>query len=354
MNPAEDESGVIELERGITLFPGRKEGGCNVYLLRGTQKTLLIDLGLPGDYDYICAGLSRLGLTIDDVSMLLLTHEHVDHVGALNRLPRRVVVGAHKRAATKFSLDDRFSMMSGAFNVSDTAFHVDLYLDDGALIDLGGLKLRVIYTPGHCSGSVCFYESIRGILFSGDTVFGGGVLGGIFASGNISDYIESLERLLEFNLVALYPGHGRMSSTPKQDILRAIAGSRQLMSDTQGLFDSIDIRKAFSSIKHSTADYARRAVERRHSRRIRSGLGAVVHLQDADYPVKAINLSMRGLKLDRILEVEKGKTVDVTLEKFGRFSCVALESGEGHTRMKFVGPQEALASLHEWMIGNKR
>lgn len=340
---------VVQLEEGIFLIPGRKSGGCNIFVLKGSHKTALIDAGMPGDHEYLCAGLAEIGLAIDDVSLVILTHEHIDHVGGLRDLPKRIVVAAHTRAANKLQLDDSFSTMSGAFAAGRMSGHVDIHLEDGSLIDLGGIRLRTIYTPGHCSGAICLYEPTRGALFTSDTIFAGGILGGIFASGNISDYINSLERLREFRIVGLYPGHGRMSTKPAEDLARAINGSALLMSDTQHLFESINAKGAFDQIKRATVDYSRRAAERRQATRVLSTLQGLIRLEDADHPVGVQNISITGARLDREISVVEGNVVSMCLDFIGDLDCQVVAHLDGNTRLRFHKTSPGHGNLAAWL-----
>lgn len=353
MKPENTGGAVTRLDDEIFMIPGRKSGGCNVFVLKGARKNILIDVGLPDDFDYLCSGLKEIGLTIDDIQMVILTHEHLDHAGCVPLLPANIVVAAHERAASKFILQDQFSMMSGAFNTRAAASHVDIHLGDGALIDIGGIKLRTVYTPGHCSGAICLYEPNRGALFTADTVFAGGILGGIFASGNIGDYINSLERLRELRLVSLYPGHGRMSSTPGSDIDRAVAGSRLLMNDTQALFDAIDIGSAFKSIKTAAVDYSRRAAERRRSVRVMEQIAAVAHLDTEDCPVETVNLSSHGMLIDRVIPLTRGEKLGISIEGVGKFECEVVAHESGQTRIKLV-PSESDHGILTGRLAGKR
>ena len=339
----------LRLADGIFMIPGRKGGGCNMFVLRGSRKNVLVDVGLPQDHEHLCAGLAHLGLQPEDVHMVLLTHEHVDHVGGLPLLPGRTVIAAHARTASKFLLDDEFSMMSGAFEAGKHSFHVDLHIEDGTLIDIGGMRLRAIYTPGHSSGSICLHELESGALFSGDTVFAGGILGGIFASGNISDYIDSLGRLREFRLQALYPGHGRASATPLADIERAIEGSRQLMSDTQSLFSSINAKASFARIMSATVDYSRRAAERRGDQRIAGDLGALVKMADADHVVNVVNISLSGARLDREIPLPAGVTVGIDICGIGSIAAHVLAPVGGHSRLAFPRQFDCREELAAWL-----
>jgi hydroxyacylglutathione hydrolase len=97
-------------------------------------------------------------------------------------------------------------------------------------IDLGNYSLRVFHTPGHTSGCISIIETTHGLLFSADSVFAGGTLSYIAESGSIGDYIDSLTRLRYFGPQALYPGHGRPSTTPIGDIDRAIVNAQKILA----------------------------------------------------------------------------------------------------------------------------
>jgi hydroxyacylglutathione hydrolase len=161
-------------------------------------------------------------------------------------------------AANKIGLQDEFVLMSKAFGHKVDDFHIDIHLHHGTLIDVGGYVLQTLHTPGHCSGSVCLYEPEQQLLFTGDTIFAGGTLGGIFPSGNISDYVGTLQQLRNMKIKEIYPGHGRISTDPAADFDRAIRGSIQLMSDTRALFSALDSRAEFGYIMKSIAAYSRR------------------------------------------------------------------------------------------------
>jgi glyoxylase-like metal-dependent hydrolase (beta-lactamase superfamily II) len=89
----------------------------------------------------------------------------------------------------------------------------------------------VFHTTGHTSGCISIIETTRGLLFSADSVFAGGTLSYIAESGSIGDYLDSLTRLRCFGLRALYPGHGKISSTPIEDIDRAIANAQKMLDE---------------------------------------------------------------------------------------------------------------------------
>lgn len=237
--------------------------GCKVYLVRGTRRNVLIDSGLPSDYPFLVSHLASLGLAPEDIHMILLTHEHMDHVGSTPHFPSSTLVAAHSRAANKIDMLDDFVMCSDVYDLSPSSFHIDVQLAHDTVIDLGGCALRTIHTPGHVSGAVCFYEPEQQLLFTADTIFAGGVLGGIFASGNNSDYLDSLRRLMSLRLTELFPGHGRNSTVPYEDIEHGMATSRRLAQETRALFDTMSHGNSFSHILRGTASYAARGLKAR-------------------------------------------------------------------------------------------
>ncbi len=240
------------------LSGAKAAGACKAYLVKGRKKNLMIDTGLPSDAEAIKRQLLSLGLAIEDVHIVALTHEHIDHIGGVPSFPSRTVVAAHAMAANKIGLQDEFVLMGKALGHKVDDFHIDVHLYHGTLIDVGGYVLQSLHTPGHCSGSVCLYEPEQQLLFTGDTIFAGGTLGGIFPSGNISDYVGTLRQLRNMKVKELYPGHGRISTEPEADFARAIRASIQLMSDTRTLFGVLDSRAEFGYIMKSIAAYSRR------------------------------------------------------------------------------------------------
>jgi len=231
----------VELKPGIFQFPAEKPGS-HVYLLRGTNKNVLIDTGTAANFPLLEASLLELGLRPPDIHFIILTHEHFDHIGATCFFFKTAVVAAHRLAANKIELQDEFVTMIRCSDASSIPFHADIWLEDGTVIDLGNYRLRTLHTPGHASGCICLYEPNERLLFTGDTVFCGGTLSGIFSSGNISDYMNSLERLSALRVDQLYPGHGWLSDSPEEDIRRGLEYARALFEDTKILFEALTKR----------------------------------------------------------------------------------------------------------------
>lgn len=231
-----------------------KSRAANCYLVKGKARTIMIDVGLASTYPYLLDALNHLGCKPADLDMVILTHEHLDHIGAAHFFNGRTIMAAHRLAANKIELRDDFAILRKMFDEPNEPIHIDVWLIDGNTIDLGDFRLRVHYTPGHTSACISLFDPEKGLLFAADTLMAGGVMGGIFGSGSISDYIMSLELLKSFDAKILLPGHGRMSATPHQDIQQALGRSRALLSDTGLLFDALDARENFEPLMQSVRD----------------------------------------------------------------------------------------------------
>jgi hydroxyacylglutathione hydrolase len=239
---AHRSSKIAEVRAGIYQFFGEKPGS-HVYLIRGLDKNVLIDTGISSNFHYLIEYLKQLGLKARDIDLVVLTHEHFDHIGAAAFFYKTAVIAAHRLAANKIELQDEFVTLAKYRDAASKRFYAHLWLEDDTLIALGNYELRIIHTPGHTSGCICIYELTERLLFSGDTVFANGTLSEIATSGNISDYVNSLQRLSTLRIVELCPGHGRISSTPEQDMKQAVVYARTLMEDSKVLFEAITPKK---------------------------------------------------------------------------------------------------------------
>ena len=231
-----------------------KNRAANAYLVVGSRRTIMIDVGLSSNYPALVACLNHVGVTPDKIDMVVLSHEHLDHIGAAYHFAGRTHIAAHRLAANKIMLRDDFSMLRKMFNEPNVPIDIDIWLEEGNVIDLGNFRLEVMYTPGHTSACITLYDADKGLLFAADTLMPGGVMGGVFGSGSIADYIQSLERLKGLNSKILLSGHGRLSDTPQDDVRIAIQRSHALLSDTAQLFDALDARSNFEPIMQSVRD----------------------------------------------------------------------------------------------------
>lgn len=149
------------------------EQGVRFFLITGTERALLLDTGFGGpDLPACIADITDLPLTV------VLTHGDMDHTGGLNHFDT-----AHAHVA-------ELPRLQGIAESGITLIPVE----EGHVFDLGGVRLRVLHTPGHTPGSICLLDEEHRVLFSGDTVSHGPVF--LFGPGRELDvYAETLARL---------------------------------------------------------------------------------------------------------------------------------------------------------------
>jgi hydroxyacylglutathione hydrolase len=177
------------------LVVGPYQANCYVLGCKETMEGLVID---PGDEVYrIVKTISGIGLII---KYILITHGHMDHVGGAAELKR--ITGA---PVCIHPLDAR-----------GLGFPPDQELGEGRDLRLGTYRLRVLHTPGHSPGGVCFQAP--GAVFTGDTLFAGSIGRTDFPGGDHQGLIKGVRSKL-FTLdgtIRVYPGHGPSSTIERE------------------------------------------------------------------------------------------------------------------------------------------
>lgn len=247
---------VVEIAPETVQLNARSRA-CNAYLLRGPDRTVLVDTGLPATADALTDALEGLDVTPSDIDLVVLTHEHYDHVAALPRFIGHASIAAHPLAANKLRLGDAFATMQHAFDNGADRFAVDLELAQGSVIDTGAHRLRVYHTPGHSSGGIALFDERAGLLISGDTVLKGGSIGGVFGSGNASDYVYSLRLMKSLAPRLLLPGHGPLSDMPVADIETTEARCLRLLDESRRLFEALEPRAGVMRVVNAYRDLNR-------------------------------------------------------------------------------------------------
>jgi len=219
---------VTELQAGIFQIRGHG-GSSHSYVIKGDYMNVMIDSGSDQNFPALERGLRRIGMKVRDVNLVINSHEHCDHIGANRYFHESSMIAAYRLAASKMITGDYYVTMYRGNDLNEIPLRVHLWLENMTRLDLGNYSLRVFHTPGHTSGCISIIETTRGLLFSADSVFAGGTLSYIAESGSVGDYLDSLTRLRCFGLRALYPGHGRISATPLEDIDQAIVNAQKML-----------------------------------------------------------------------------------------------------------------------------
>ena len=197
----------MELLPGIHRIPG--VWLTNAYLLVEDHQLTLIDAGLPGNGKTITRYIQSLGREPQELTRIVLTHGHPDHVGPLPRLAQLTNASVLAHPQETSHNPQRRLRRAYRFRPLFTPITADQLIEDSQTLPvLGGLQ--VLHTPGHTPGSVCLFLPDRGVLFAGDTLLSDGHLfrrALILPGTNFKDYRASVEWLAELNFETALCGH---------------------------------------------------------------------------------------------------------------------------------------------------
>lgn len=178
---------------------------------RRTRQAAIID---PGDApERLLAVAAREGLT---VTHILLTHGHIDHVAAVGEVQAATGAPIHLHPDDR-PLYDRVADQARAFGLPFTQRMppIDVALADGDTLTIGELAVRVLHTPGHSPGSVCFHVGLgHGLVVAGDVLFAGSIGRTDLWGGSFPALLRSIETKL-FPLgdeTAVHSGHGPVTT----------------------------------------------------------------------------------------------------------------------------------------------
>lgn len=178
------------------IVTGMYEENCYILINEKTKSCAIVD---PGDEAF------KIEKVIEDLNVtpkfIILTHAHFDHVGAVKVLQDKYKIPFYMH-------ENEEAYVKNDNTVFGNLDKAEKFIKDGEIINLDNIEIKVIHTPGHTKGGVCYLADNK--LISGDTLFQGSVGRADFPGGDMNELIQSIKSQL-LNIgddVEVYPGHG--------------------------------------------------------------------------------------------------------------------------------------------------
>lgn len=186
-------------ERVTTLIVGMLQTNCYIVAC-GQGTSVVIDPGDEGERLIEACKINGL-----KPKMVLITHGHVDHTNAADDIKRFFGAEIICHQSDRYMIESETVSM---WDLRRKTCTVDRTVEDGDVIEVGDLNFKVIHTPGHTRGSICFF--VDSVVFSGDTLFRGSVGRTDLPGGSEETLMASLKRKLMVlpSDTLVLPGHG--------------------------------------------------------------------------------------------------------------------------------------------------
>lgn len=194
-----------------TVVAGSLQVNCYILFDDESKEAFVIDPS--GSADKVFYFLQDEKLTLKGI---LMTHGHGDHHEGLAALKALCDVPVYLHASDVYMAEDASINLSTQLYGPDSEFTPDVKLQDGMKLALGNFLVKVIHTPGHTKGGVCYLT--EGVLFTGDTLFAGSVGRADLDGGDFDQLVRSIKnQLLKLaDEVVVCPGHGPETSIGRE------------------------------------------------------------------------------------------------------------------------------------------
>lgn len=217
----------MEIISGIHQLRGR---AVNCYLSVDDNEIMLIDTGLPGNSSKITKYVEKtLKRDIKDIKTIVITHNHFDHVGSLSKMKEVSGASVAIHPADADYIRGKTKHMGGSFMNAIIKLYQTIYrtkpVEPEILLKEGDTigKYQVIHTPGHSPGSICLYNPESKVLFAGDDLQ--------YKKGKLQSpgerlilepekYIESMKKLLNYDVEVILTGHTAPVTSDANELLR--------------------------------------------------------------------------------------------------------------------------------------
>src|SRR4030042_1116978 len=189
----------------------------NIYVLGDT----VIDSGTGFNFTRLHTLLKIMKMNFSSIKQVINTHGHFDHIGG-NGYFLKAKIAIHERDAPILEKGDTQSSYAEFFDGKLKPRPVDQKLKEGQVLQVNGMPLKVLHTPGHTPGHICLYNEKDGTLFCGDLVFSDGVGRTALPGGDVAQMDSSLERISKLKINRMLPGHGEIVPEKADKVLKGI------------------------------------------------------------------------------------------------------------------------------------
>ena len=191
----------MKIEKFVT---GIISTNCYIVTNEETKETVIVD---PANLSKAMIGYIEEEELV--IKAILLTHAHFDHIMGIDKVIDRYGEMPVYVEESDLELLHTPSMNESTVYTNGYSYPGGDVIHDGDVLHLIGEDFRVIHTPGHTQGGVCYYVEKEGVLFSGDTVFYGSVGRTDFPGGSTADIVRSLHKLVDSlpEETEVFPGH---------------------------------------------------------------------------------------------------------------------------------------------------
>ncbi len=198
------------------------------HFVYSSEAPILIDTGYASGFHETEKRINGLGIRLSDISLIISTHTHCDHVGGNHIIQERSGCDIALHRVGKYFIDtrNRWATWWRYFNQEADFFKCTHGLEDGESIFVGPHEFQVIYTPGHAADGIVLYSRQEKLLISSDTLWENdmGVMN-TRVEGSTAPFRmrESLGKLRTLDVERVYPGHGK----PFTDMIGAIEKAQE-------------------------------------------------------------------------------------------------------------------------------
>ena len=213
--------------------------GTNTYLV-GKEEVTVIDPG-PAMQEHI----DVITAAAPNIKQILVTHTHPDHSPGVRLLKENLDIPA-------------YGMLTNSSKNQDQTFSPERILDDGEVFQEEEFSIEVVHTPGHASNHLCFILKEEKLIFTGDHIMNGSTVVIGPPDGNMKQYIQSLEKLKDYDIEKIAPGHGELLENPHEvadwiinhRLEREKKGFQALQEATKGTPDTL-VEKVYDDVDSS-------------------------------------------------------------------------------------------------------